>query len=61
MPNDVASKIFRRFFSTKGASRGIGTYAAKLLTEKYLGGKIGFSTAVDTGTTFTVAYPRSGR
>ncbi|SDE42404.1 PAS domain-containing sensor histidine kinase [Rhodospira trueperi] len=61
MPNDVASKIFRRFFSTKGASRGIGTYAAKLLTEKYLGGKIGFSTAVDTGTTFTVTYPRSGR
>lgn len=57
LPQDVASRIFRRFFSTRGASRGIGTYSARLLTERYLGGAIDFTTAPETGTTFTVRYP----
>ncbi|WP_299440728.1 PAS domain-containing sensor histidine kinase [uncultured Rhodospira sp.] len=57
MPEAVKGKIFQRFFSTKGKARGVGTYAAKLLTEKYLHGSIGFTTAPDTGTTFTVSYP----
>jgi len=58
MSRKVADAVFHRFFSTKGSGRGIGTYAAKLLTEKYLGGRIGFTTDVNEGTTFRVSVPR---
>jgi signal transduction histidine kinase len=43
----VQLQVFQRSFSTKGTNRGIGTYSMKLLTERYLNGKIGFSTDKD--------------
>lgn len=52
MPEDVQKQIFQRSFSTKGKGRGIGTYSIKLLTEKYLKGNVGFSSAAGEGTTF---------
>ncbi|MQX35145.1 PAS domain-containing sensor histidine kinase [Roseospira navarrensis] len=58
MPPKIAARVFRRFFSTKGASRGIGTYSARLLTEKYLRGTIAFTSDPESGTTFTVRYPQ---
>jgi K+-sensing histidine kinase KdpD len=54
MPNDVKMQIFQRSFSTKGKGRGIGTYSIRLLGEKYLGGKIGFSSTEPEGTMFWI-------
>ena len=57
MPEEVQHQIFQRSFSTKGVSRGIGTYSIKLFTERYLRGSVGFTTDEATGTTFIVRYP----
>lgn len=57
MPRDVQLQIFQRDFSTKGSGRGLGTYGAKLLTEKYLKGRIRFISSPDTGTDFILELP----
>jgi len=54
---DTQSQIFKRSFSTKGKGRGIGTYSVKLFTEKYLGGKVYFTSNEKDGTTFFVELP----
>lgn len=59
MPLDVQLQIFNRSFSTKGSNRGIGTYSIKLLTERYLGGKVSFISSVETGTIFKIILPRN--
>jgi nitrogen-specific signal transduction histidine kinase len=60
MPDAVKLQVFRRSFSTKkGTGRGVGTYSARLLTEKYLGGTLRFRSEEGEGTTFTVALPPS--
>ena len=59
MPHDVQLQVFQRSFSTKGRGRGLGTYSMRLLTERYLGGSIGFTSTADQGTTFTVRLPRT--
>lgn len=58
MPDDVQKQIFQRSFSTKGGpGRGIGTHSAKLLTERYLGGKVNFVSTEPEGTTFMIRLP----
>jgi signal transduction histidine kinase len=58
MPEEVQLQIFQRSFSTKGQpGRGIGTYSIKLLGERYLGGKVGFTSQAPEGTTFWLALP----
>ncbi|QSH41777.1 HAMP domain-containing sensor histidine kinase [Lentisphaerota bacterium ZTH] len=57
IPDDVGLRIFNRGFSTKGGGRGWGTYSIKLLTEKYLHGKCGFSSSHEDGTVFYAEYP----
>ena len=58
MAAEVQGQIFHRSFSTKpGSGRGIGTHSARLLTERYLGGKVSFTSDEAEGTTFTVALP----
>jgi len=57
MPFDVQLQIFQRSFSTKGLGRGLGTYSVKLLTEKYLGGKVDFKSNENEGTIFYVELP----
>lgn len=52
IPRSVQLQIFQRSFSTKGSGRGLGTYSMKLLTEKYLKGKITFKTSEENGTVF---------
>jgi len=52
-------QIFLRSFSTKGEGRGIGTYSIRLLGEKYLRGKVDFSSSESSGTTFTILLPKS--
>jgi signal transduction histidine kinase len=58
MPEDVQENIFRRRFSTKGPSRGMGTYSMLLLSERYLGGEVSFISSGDGGTTFTLRLPK---
>ncbi len=57
MPHAVQLQVFQRSFSTKGAGRGLGTYSIKLLTERYLHGRVSFSSTAEQGTTFKVRYP----
>ena len=54
---DIELQIFQRSFSTKGYNRGLGTYSIKMLTEKYLGGKVYFTTNKEKGTTFFIQLP----
>jgi hypothetical protein len=54
IPEDVQMQLFQRSFSTKGQSRGIGTYSIKLLTENYLKGKVSFISNTETATVFTI-------
>jgi hypothetical protein len=61
IPPQVALQIFRRSFSTKpGGGRGLGTFGMKLFGERYLGGKVGFESTDEGGTTFFLRLP-SGR
>jgi len=57
MPKKIQRQIFQRSFSTKGADRGIGTYSMKLISERYLNGRIFFSSSEEKGTIFTACYP----
>lgn len=57
MTDDVQLQVFQRSFSTRGSGRGLGTYSMKLLTEQYLGGKVGFNSGVRDGTVFYVRLP----
>ncbi|MBX3085249.1 MAG: GHKL domain-containing protein [Anaerolineae bacterium] len=57
MPRNIQLQIFNRSFSTKGAGRGLGTYSMKMLSERYLHGRIWFETTHDGGTTFYASYP----
>lgn len=57
MPREVQLQIFNRSFSTKEPGRGIGTYSVKILTERYLKGRVAFTSTVAEGTIFTATYP----
>lgn len=58
IPQDVQESIFHRRFSTKGATRGLGTYSMLLLSERYLKGSVGFVSTEATGTTFFLRLPK---
>jgi hypothetical protein len=59
MPDAVQFQIFQRSFSTKAQrGRGIGAYSMKLLGERYLGGRVEFTSGVAAGTTFTLTLPK---
>jgi signal transduction histidine kinase len=61
IPHDTQLQIFQRSFSTKEPGRGIGTYSVKLLTERYLKGRVAFISTAASGTIFTVTLPRDLR
>ncbi|QHI68448.1 PAS domain-containing sensor histidine kinase [Tichowtungia aerotolerans] len=58
IPLEIQRQLFTRSFSTKGIGRGLGTYSIKLIAEKYLKGKVSFVSDEESGTLFTVCYPR---
>jgi signal transduction histidine kinase len=60
MARTVQLRVFSRGFSTRAPGRGYGTYQARLVTERYLGGLLTFRSAAGEGTTFTVRLPRTG-
>jgi hypothetical protein len=57
IPLPIQYQIFQRSFTTKGLGRGLGTYSMKLLSERYLKGKVSFTTSETEGTTFFAEYP----
>ena len=58
MPEAARLRLFPRCFSTKSPrGHGIGTYSAKLITERYLGGSLSFTSSEEQGTTFAVTLP----
>lgn len=58
MPRAVRLQLFNRSFSTKGPGRGHDTYYVKLVTERYLGGRVSFHSDASQGTTFIIRLPR---
>jgi signal transduction histidine kinase len=58
MPRQVQLQLFKRSFSTKGPGRGLGTYSVRLLTERYLHGRVSFTSEAGEGTCFRVWLPR---
>ncbi len=58
MSPEVQVQIFSRSFSTKGSGRGLGTYSIKLITEKYLQGRVSFISNEEEGTVFTLRFPK---
>jgi signal transduction histidine kinase len=58
MPEKVRMQVFQRSFSTKGPGRGIGTYSARLLAERFLDGTVMFTSTAEHGTRFSVRIPR---
>jgi len=61
MAEAVQRQLFRRYFSTKGQDRGLGTWSMKLLAEDYLGGSVSFRSTREEGTTFTLSLPLNPR
>ncbi len=59
IPPAIQRQLFLRSFSTKGPGRGIGTYSIRLLTERYLGGKVTLISTPETGTRFELSFPKS--
>jgi sensor histidine kinase regulating citrate/malate metabolism len=57
MPRNVQLQVFQRSFTSKGDGRGLGTYSMKLLSERYLGGRVSFTSEAVSGTTFSAWYP----
>lgn len=57
MLESAKMQVFQRSYSTKGMGRGLGTYSIKLLGEKYLKGKVGFTSIPAQGTCFFIALP----
>jgi signal transduction histidine kinase len=57
MPRDVQLQLFQRSFSTKGSGRGLGTYSMRLLAERYLAGRVTFTSTPVAGTTFRAWFP----
>lgn len=57
IPKKIQKTLFKKWHSTKGIKRGLGTYSLKLLTEKYLNGVVSFVSTPKEGTTFTISLP----
>lgn len=58
IPEDIARRIFQRHFSTKNEpGRGFGTYAIKLITERFLKGQVSFTSSPGSGTVFSLKIP----
>lgn len=58
IPENIQLNIFKRSYSTKGANRGLGTYSMRLLGERYLKGKVRFTSSESDGTWFYLELPK---
>jgi len=60
IPADIQQRVFQRHFSTKANfGRGMGTFSMKLFGERYLNGKVSFTSTEANGTIFRFELPRN--
>jgi signal transduction histidine kinase len=59
IPRPIQLQVFQRSFSTKATYRGLGSYSMKLLSERYLQGRVRFTSSPEKGTLFKAVYPES--
>jgi signal transduction histidine kinase len=60
IPSEIQAHMFERAVSSKAArGRGIGTYSVKLIAERYLDGRVSFTSNEQAGTVFLLELPRS--
>lgn len=57
VPSATQHQFFKRSFSTKDRSRGLGLYSVRLFTENYLQGKVSFQSSPEEGTIFHITLP----
>ncbi|HEY3389021.1 MAG TPA: HAMP domain-containing sensor histidine kinase [Prolixibacteraceae bacterium] len=58
IPQEVQSQLFNKETSTKSGDRGLGTFSMRLVGEKYLKGKVNFTSTVKAGTLFMIDLPK---
>jgi signal transduction histidine kinase len=58
IPEEAKEKMFTPLFTTKSKGQGLGLAVVKRLVSA-LGGKIGFASKENDGTTFTVELPQT--
>lgn len=56
IPEDVISKVFDPYFSTKEKGTGIGLYMSKIIIEKNMQGHISIKN-LDDGVQFIISLP----
>lgn len=57
VPPEIAARVFQRSFSTKGGGRGLGSYGTRLVAERYLRGKVRFTSDPAAGTVAEIILP----
>src|SRR5665648_128596 len=54
---EIRSQIFYKSTSTKSSDRGLGIFSMRLVGEKYLKGKVSFTSSDEEGTLFMIDLP----
>ena len=58
LPPSAEASVFTPSISARGdAGQDVGTYAARLFVETYLGGRVTYASSEATGTTFEIRLP----
>jgi len=57
IPQEIQSQLFNKSTSTKSSDRGLGTFSMRLVGEKYLKGKVNFTSSEEEGTLFMIDLP----
>lgn len=57
IPQAIQSQIFYKSTSTKSNDRGLGIFSMRLVGEKYLKGKVSFTSSEEEGTLFMIDLP----
>ena len=55
LSDEAKVHLFERSFTTRGAGKGVGAYRAKLICERYLGGRVSVSSQSPEGTVVSIA------
>jgi signal transduction histidine kinase len=58
IPMEIQTQLFYKSTSTKSSERGLGTFSMRLVGEKFLKGKVNFTSSEKDGTLFMIDLPR---
>lgn len=58
IPKEIQTQLFNKSTSTKSIDRGLGTFSMRLVGEKFLKGKVNFTSSEKDGTLFMIDLPR---